>query len=247
MKNVLITGASSGIGEAIANLASEHHWSIIVGYHSGHERAKTIADGITQKGGQAIPFQLNLEAPETLEEALSHLPNQIQGLDALVLCASTPLEFFPFTKATPEYFTQQLNINAVSSQVLIAQTWKLFFQKQHHGHVVGLLSQAMDLPRGANLTAYVAAKCTLASILESAALELGTKGLRVSAVSPHYTETPMLMHLHTHIIEAIRSKAPGGRFLTPREVAEVAISQLNKPPEPGHFLVERVRVNELHQ
>jgi len=244
VKTVLITGASSGIGEILARQAGAHQWTVILGYHSGEERAERVAKEITRQGGHAFTIKMDLEQPKTIEHLVTNLSKKVQRLDALVLSASAPPEFLSFLELPPEIFIRQMTINAIAAQVLIAQTWKIFFEAQKTGHVVGLLSQAMKSPPEPFMTAYVAAKRALASVIESAAVELGRNGLCVSAVSPDLTETPMLKHLHPHLLEAVRMKAPGGRFLSAEEVARETLALLNNPPEPGKFFIKQVTPRE---
>jgi NAD(P)-dependent dehydrogenase (short-subunit alcohol dehydrogenase family) len=247
MKTVLITGASGGIGEAIAELAAKQHWMPILGYRSSREKVMALADRLRRNGEPSLLLELDLLLVNSLPGVLETLAREIEGLDALVLCASAPLELLPFTKLTSDIFLQQLTINAVASQVLISNAWKLFFRHRQNGHVLGVLSEAAASPPAPYATAYIAAKRALASVLESAASELGKNGLRVSAVSPNYTETPMLTKFHPHIVETMRTKSPGGRFLTANEVAERVVDQLNHPPPPGQYLVESVRIEEIHR
>jgi len=113
---------------------------------------------------------------------------------------------------------------------LITETWKRYFRPNQGGHVIAVLSAALGPPLRSHMTPYLVAKRGLETLLEAALAELGSSGLRASAVRPGYTDTPMLGSFHPHVLEAARARMKDGKFLEADAVADVIVRCLNNPP-----------------
>lgn len=229
-KTVLVTGASSGIGSAIATQAAAAGWSVIAGYGSGSDRAAELVSQIEAVGGTAVPAHLPLHDPDAITSAIETLTAAGQMPDALVLNASPPFSTTSFIKVTPEDFREQFEACVVGNHALIAALWKQSFRKKRDGHIVGLLTAALGPPPTPQMTPYITAKAALRTLLQCAAVEYGRGGLRVSLVSPGFTETPMLEGFNELLLDMARSQMENGRFLTPEEVASTVVSALANPP-----------------
>jgi 3-oxoacyl-[acyl-carrier protein] reductase len=235
MKTVLITGGSSGIGAAIAVERASRGWGVVIGYASGRERAQTLADSIRSRGGQAWPLEIRLEDLPSISQAVEAMRPFTTDLQAAVFCASPAPELGPFLKVTPQSFYQQFNVNAIGYHHLIALIWKTYFRPNKTGHIVAVLSAAAESPVRPQMISYIVGKRSLQAILECALAELGVSGLRATAVSPTYTETPMLSGFHPHILEAARAKQPEGRFLSADHVSNIIGDCLDNPPETSEL------------
>lgn len=215
MKTVLITGASGGIGAAAARLAASKGWRVFAGYNTGRERAEAV--------GEAV--QIVLEDNASILEAVAFVKAKTPTLDAVVLCAGIPPPLLPFLKTDEAVLLDQLRVSA-GHQRLVAELWKSFFAKAKGGHVVGVSSQAARTPPWPGFTSYVVAKRALEAALECAEVELGKDGLRVSVIRPGYTETPMLLALNAHVLDAIRAKAGPEGLLSPETVGAQILTLL---------------------
>lgn len=233
---ILVTGGSSGIGADIVRLASHRGFAVFIGYKKGVDRAQNIAHEIQRWDGKAFPVALCLDDPNSIDAALDVVARNGLDLEALVLCASPAPVLAPFVKVQKREFLDQFQVNVVSAHRLIAQCWRRFFSKNRRGHVIGLLSAAIGPPPSALLCSYIAAKRALQAVLECAAVELGPRGLRVNALSPSYTETPMLEAFPEPMLEMARAKRKSGRFLTSTEVAVHVVNCLESP-EPSEIFV----------
>lgn len=230
MKNVFVTGASSGIGAAIARRSLGKDWRVFLGYRHGREAAEKIVQDIRSQGGQAWPVAMDLNDLSSLAGALQSIASVAESLNALVLCASPAPSLNSFTKTGAEEFLLQLNANVIGNHYLIMETWKRFFSLNGGGHVLAILSSAMGPPPRPHMTSYVVAKRGLQTVLECALAEFGSAGLRATAFCPSYTDTPMLRGFHPHVLAAIQAAASGKRLLTPEEVADRAWLSLERPP-----------------
>jgi 3-oxoacyl-[acyl-carrier protein] reductase len=95
------------------------------------------------------------------------------------------------------------------------------------------------------MTSYIVAKAALRALLECAGAEFGRAGLRVSMLSPGFTETPMLKDFNDLLLEMARSQSQNGRFLDPDEVAAVVVGALAAPPAAGEIVDIPIRVGAM--
>lgn len=221
MKTVLITGASGGIGAAAARLAASQGWRVFAGYRSGQERAESLAREI-----KGEPLRIALEDEASIIAAVALLKTKTKTLDAAVLCAGLPPPLLPYLKTDDAAMLEQFRVSA-GHQRLVAELWKAFFAKAKAGHVVGVSSQAARTPPWPGFTSYVVAKRALEASLECAKVELGKDGLRVSVIRPGYTETPMLLALNPHVLDAIRAKAGPDGLLKAETVGSQILALLD--------------------
>ena len=150
-----------------------------------------------------------------------------------------------FLKTEAEELQEQLAAAVTGTHRLILETWKRFFSKREGGHIVALLSAAIGPPPRPHMTSYVVAKQGLVTLLECALVELGSSGLRVSAVSPGYTDTPMLHTFHPHVLEAIKAANSKKPFLDPTEVADSVMKLSNAPPAQPTLSIQSLQVSAL--
>jgi NAD(P)-dependent dehydrogenase (short-subunit alcohol dehydrogenase family) len=216
VKTVLITGASGGIGAATARLAAAKGWRVFAGYNTGRERAEAVGDAV----------KITLEDEASIVAAVALLKSKTKTLDAAVLCAGIPPPLLPFVKTDEAALLAQFRVSAGHSR-LVAELWKAFFAKAKAGHVVGVSSQAARTPPWPGFTSYVVAKRALEAALECAKVEHGKDGLRVSLIRPGYTETPMLLALNPHVLDAIRAKAGPEGLLKPEAVGAQILALLD--------------------
>jgi 3-oxoacyl-[acyl-carrier protein] reductase len=241
-KTVLVTGASSGIGAAIARRAAKDGWRVLAGYATGRDRAAGVVAEIGAQGGTAVPIHLPLQDPAAVAVTIETLVADKLQPEALVLNASPRLTTGPFTKVTADEFRRQLDVAIVGNHALIAGLWKHCFRKQRQGHIVALLTSALGPPPTPQMTPYIVAKAGLRALLQCACAEFGRAGLRVSTLSPGFTETPMLDEFSDLLLEMARSQTENGRFLDPDEVAAAVVDALAAPPSAGEIVEIPIRM-----
>jgi NAD(P)-dependent dehydrogenase (short-subunit alcohol dehydrogenase family) len=241
MKTVLVTGASSGIGRASALAAATAGWNVFVGYSTGEERAADVVKTIQDQGGSAWRVHIDLGDPESCLDWCKDIERAGVGLSAIVLAAGSAPVLESFATIGAETLANDFNINVVGNYRLARAAWRGFFRQSRSGHVVALLSEAIGPPVWSGMTSYVVCKRALAALLECASQELGKAGLRVSMVRPEYTETPMLLSLHPHLLHAARSRQKSGRFLQPEAVAAQVLSCLEHPTDGSAVSYYHVR------
>jgi 3-oxoacyl-[acyl-carrier protein] reductase len=235
-RSVLVTGASSGIGAAVARQAAKSGWRVLAGYATGADRVADVVADIAALGGTAVPIHLPLQDPAAVAVAIETLVAEGLQPEALVLNASPRLTTGPFTKVSADEFRRQLDVAIIGNHALIAGLWKYCFRKQRQGHIVALLTSALGPPPTPQMTPYIVAKAGLRALLQCACAEFGRAGLRISTLSPGFTETPMLEDFSDLLLEMARSQTENGRFLDPNEVAAAVVDALAAPPAAGEMV-----------
>ncbi len=168
------------------------------------------------------PLHLDLGSAVSIATAANEL-EAAPHLAGVVLAGSAPLSLVPFGKISADELQQQLQVNVIGPQQLLAELVRRCFRKHKRGSVVGVLTRAMgDGIDGASsgMGAYVIAKHGMAGVL--ALLAADYPWLRVRAVKPGYTETPMLAAFDERFLALQREKAP---FQTPGQVASLIMEE----------------------
>lgn len=220
-KVALVTGASKGIGAAIARELAARGAAVAVNYSGSKAAAEKIVSEIETAGGKAIAVQANLSNPASAAPLANAVADKLGPIDILVNNAGI-YEFSPLEQITPEHFHKQFNLN-VLGVLMITQAAVPRFNPEggsiiNIGSVVGKMAPATG-------AVYSATKGAVDTITVALSKELGPKKIRVNALNPGLIETE-----GTHgagIIgsdfEAGAAKAtPLGRIGQPQDVATAA-------------------------
>lgn len=221
----LVSGGSGGIGAAVCDALAARGITPVVGFAHNAAAADAVA---TRTGGLALPLDLTSEdAIVAAAERLEALPR----LAGVVLAGSPPLAPTPFGKIATQDMITQWQVNVLGPQRLVAELVRRAFRRHKQGSVVGVLTQAMGGGAtgidgaSSGMGAYVIAKHGLAGVLAMAAADY--PWLRVRAVHPGYTDTPMLAAFDERFLAMQREKAP---FSTPQDVAALILKEALETP-----------------
>lgn len=220
-KVALVTGASKGIGAAIARELAARGAAVAVNYSGSKDAAEKLVAEINTAGGKAIAAQANLSDPASVAPLVDAVAKQLGPIDVLVNNAGV-YEFAPLEAITPEHFHRQFNLN-VLGLLLVTQAAVAHFNPKggsiiNIGSVVGKYSS----PNG---SVYSATKGAVDSITVSLSKELGPKQIRVNALNPGLVETEGVHAagvLGTDFHTAIEKATPLGRIGQPKDIATVA-------------------------
>mgnify|MGYP003576113708 CR=1 FL=1 len=221
----LVSGGSGGIGAAVCDALAARGLVPVVGFARHPDTAAAVA---ARTGGLALPLDLRDDgAIAAAAERLEALPR----LAGVVLAGSPPLAPVPFGKITADDMQLQWQVNVAGPQRLLAELVRRAFRRHKQGSVVGVLTRAMGggasgiEGASSGMGAYVIAKHGLAGVLAMAAADY--PWLRVRAVRPGYTETPMLAAFDERFLDLQRDKAP---FSTPQDVAATIVAAALETP-----------------
>jgi 3-oxoacyl-[acyl-carrier protein] reductase len=220
-KVAVVTGASKGIGAAIAKALAVEGASVVVNYASSKAGADTVVATITQAGGKAVAVAGDVSNPAEAEGIIYAAISNFGKLDILVNNSGV-YEFAPLEAITPEHFHKQFNIN-VLGLLLVTQAAAKHLGKG--GSIINIGSLVSRITPPAS-SVYSATKGAVDVITGVLSLELGPKGIRVNALNPGLIETE-----GTHTAGFIGSdfhkdavsKTPLGRTGQPNDIATAAV------------------------
>ena len=213
-KVALVTGASRGIGAAIARRLAQDGAKVVVNYAQSKAAAEAVVQSIRAAGGEAALAPGDVAAPDGPERIVDAARKAFGRLDILVNNAGV-LDAAPLADATPEHYERTFAVNVFGLvQVTRAAAPHL---PDGSGRIVNTSSIGA---RGAfaGLSAYVASKAAVDAITRSLAVELGPRGVTVNAVAPGTTETDMLIR-DPDFLQQATSKTPLGRIGRPEDIA----------------------------
>lgn len=219
-KTALITGASRGIGEAIALKFAEHGASIAFTYLSSASRAQALVEKIEAMGGKAIAFQSDASSYEAAEKLVQDVLAQFGDLDICVNNAGISKDNL-LLRLTPEQWNDVINANLTSVYNLTKHVIKPMM-KARMGSIINL-SSVVGIRGNPGQSSYAASKAGIIGFTKSIAQELGSRNIRCNAIAPGFIETDMTHYLKDGGAEKWFEKIPMARFGKPEEVANVAL------------------------
>lgn len=222
-KVVIVTGAGSGIGKATATHFAKHG-AIVVVSDINLEKAKEVADKIVTNGGKALLIKANVIKFEDVENLIKQTVVNFGKLDVLVNNAGIGPSYLKTHEATLRDWNRVIAVNqtGVFYGMKVALTQ---FLEQGYGNIVNIASLA-GLKASPNNISYSASKFAVVGMTKSAAMEYASKNIRINAVCPGYTETPLLNQLKNAKPEMdaiLKSTVPMKRYAYTEEIAEAVV------------------------
>ncbi|RID91805.1 SDR family oxidoreductase [Gemmobacter lutimaris] len=223
-KTALVTGAGSGIGEAIAlELGRAGARVIVADLHP--DTAAAVADRIVAAGGQALPGAGDVSDPAVVERLVAEAVVAGGRLDLLVNNAGISGPMAPLGEYPLEGWRQVMGVNL--DAVFYGLRFAIPEMLKSGGGAIVNMASILGSVGFANAGAYVAAKHALLGLTRTAALEYAAKGIRVNAVGPAFIDTPLLANLPEGAKEALVAAHPVGRLGQPAEVAALTLFLLS--------------------
>lgn len=220
-KVVIITGAGSGIGAATATLLATYNAQVIAS-DINLESVQKVVDEIIKCGGKAAAHRVDVTQFEEIESLIATVVKEHGGLDVMVNNAGIGGKH---QKKTAEHTHEDWHNVIAVNQTGVFYCMKAALRqmmKQGHGNIVNVASLAGIKPSGYNLS-YSASKFAVIGMTKSAALEYGGKNIRINAVCPGYTQSPLLDRLlssRPDMEHTLKQLIPMDRFGETSEIAE---------------------------
>ncbi len=206
-RKALITGASGGIGRAIAKKLAQERYSLILHYHQNREKAEELAQELTLAYGNPITLiQADLSQPEGIQQVLQNCP---YFPDVLIHNAGRT-QYGLFTDISEEEYNEMIHMNLTAPFQL---TQRLLPSMLHRkwGRVIFITSIWGET--GASCESlYSMVKGGLISLTKSLAKELAPSNICVNAVSPGVIDTPMMKQFEVEDLERLYDEIPMGRM-----------------------------------
>jgi len=214
-KYALVTGASRGLGRAIAIQLASQGYPVIINYQSRSDAAQTVADTIIAQGGEAEILQCDVSDPQAIETIIEQWERTHPDsyIDILVNNAGIRQDALMIFMQN-EQWHRVLDVTLNGFFYLTRRLLKNMMTKRH-GRIINItsLSGIKGLPGQVN---YSAAKAALIGATKALAQEVAPRNVTVNAVAPGFIETDMTSELP---VNELKKMVPIGRFGKPEEVA----------------------------
>lgn len=231
-QRAIVTGASKGIGEAIALGYAREGANVVITYASDEKAAQQVVKKIEGLGSQAKAVKFDLLVPEDAEALVKQSVEFMGGVDILVNNAVVigPGLARPLQNITEEDFQNDIVGNLIGPMRVAQKVCKQMIDQQLGGSILNILSAAFTMPVGDTMSQpYEAAKAGLAMFTKSLAVGMGRYGIRVNAIAPGKTDTgeksdKKAQAARDEVSKLIIAKTPLGRVGKPSDYQEMAIS-----------------------
>ncbi|MDQ1195814.1 SDR family oxidoreductase [Agrobacterium sp. SORGH_AS 787] len=238
---VLITGASTGIGAAVAKALAAQGARVAVHYNESAAAAEAVLADIRHAGGEAILVQGDVSQPGTSERVVETAAEKLGGLDGLINNAGGMLGRVPTADMDDAHYARVMDLNARS--VLAATKAAVPFLKRRQGFVINTSSIAARNGGGNGAILYAAAKGFVSTITRGHAKEFVGDGIRVNAVAPGIISTPFHdRYTSPEMLDAQRQSVPMARVGTPDECVGAYLF-LASPLLSGYITGQTLEVN----
>ena len=221
-KVAVVTGASKGIGAAIAKHLADEGASVVVNYASSKQGAERVVREITGKGGKAIAVQADVAKQADIKRLFAETRKAFGRLDVLVNNAGI-YEFSPLEAVTEENFHKQFNINVLGLILTSQEAVKHF--GSGGGSIINI-SSVVSTAGFPNAAVYSATKAAVDAVTKSLAKELGPRKIRVNAINPGMVETEgwhAAGIAESDMRKQTEATTPLGRIGQPQDIAPAAV------------------------
>ena len=218
-KVAIVTGASRGIGRAIALELGKNGASVVVNYAGSADKAKEVVTTIESNGGQAIAVQADVSRVEEVHRLFDETFTHFGRLDILVNNAGISI-MKPAVEITEEDFEKMFALNARGVFFAMQEAAK---RMSDNGRIISITTGgvAVGAPQA---TAYAGSKAAIEGFSMSWAKELGSRGITVNTVLPGATETEMFAEAAPpEMKQTAAQMSPFGRMGQPEDIADVVV------------------------
>ena len=187
-KRVLITGASTGIGAAVARAFGAQRASVAIHYHSSEDAARNVAAEVVAAGGKAVVVHGDVSDARVAGRIVAEAAAALGGLDGLINNAGSMLGRLPTAEITDGHYDAVMNLNARSVLATIRMS-VAHLRKSGSGFIINTTSVAARNGGGGGAVLYAAAKGFVSTLTRGLAKELIGSGIRVNGVAPGVIDT----------------------------------------------------------
>lgn len=236
---ILITGASRGIGRAIALSLGTPGNLVLVNYRSRQEQADEVVSEIEQNGGRARAFGFDVSDPEQVTQAAQTITSEYGGVDVLINNAGIPKDGL-LLRYKDEDFDQSIDVNLKGAYLCSKAFLKSMMKRKNNGRII-MMSSVVGQMGNVGQTVYAATKAGLIGFAKSLAREVASRDITVNVVAPGFVQTEMTDQLTEAQKEQMLQMIPLKRYARPEEIASVVTFLASA--ESGYITGQTLAVN----
>ncbi len=219
-KIALITGASKGIGRAIAQQFAEQGANVAFTYLSSVEKGQTLKVALSSKGIKAEGYRSDASGFVAAEELINRVVSDFGSLDILINNAGITRDNL-LMRMSEEHWDELMKVNLKSCFNTVKAATRTFM-KQKSGSIINM-SSVVGVKGNAGQANYAASKAGIIGFTKSVALELGSRNIRCNVIAPGFIETEMTDTLDEKVVQSWRDVIPLKRGGTPEDVANACV------------------------
>ena len=216
-KTALVTGASRGIGRAIALALAKEGYAVAVNYAGSREAAEAVRDEITAAGGRAFILQGDVSSAEDVDRIFKTVKEEFGFLDVLVNNAGITRDSL-LVRMKENQWDEVIDTD-LKSNFLTVKAAGAMMMRRKKGTIINIASVSGIIGNMGQLN-YSAAKAGVIGLTKAAARELAPRGIRVNAVAPGFIVTDMTDKIPDDLKDGMLRSIPLGRFGGAEEVAK---------------------------
>ena len=219
-KNVIITGASRGIGKGIAKIFASHGANIAFTYRSSVEKAKALENELSVNGCKAKGYKSDASDFDAAQQLSKDVMDDFGSIDVLVNNAGITKDGL-LMRMSEEDFDSVMSINMKSVFNMTKAVLRPML-KARAGSIINM-SSVVGVKGNAGQANYSASKAAINGFTKSTALELGSRNIRCNSIAPGFIETEMTEALGEETVKEWREQIPLKRGGTPEDIANITL------------------------
>jgi len=219
-KTAVITGATRGIGKAIAICFAKHGSNVVFTYHSSEKEARELEKKLNEFGIRVLGFKSDASKTEDALKLIKDTLSNFSQIDIVVNNAGITKDNL-LMRISEEDWDNVINTN-LKSVYNITKAVQRTMLKQRFGSIINL-SSVVGLKGNAGQANYAASKAGIIGFTKSIALELGSRNIRCNAIAPGFIETEMTEKLDENVVQSWRDAIPLKRGGQPLDVAQLCL------------------------
>ena len=219
-KNLIVTGATRGIGKEIALTLAQNGANIAINYRNYNEEVEELINSIKEFGVEAIAVKCDVSKSDELDNFISEVKNHFSSIDVLVNNAGITKDGL-LLRMKDEDFNSVLDVN-LKGTFNTTKSISPIMIKQKHGKIINI-SSVVGIVGNAGQCNYAASKAGVIGFSKSVARELASRNINVNVVAPGYIDTDMTKSLPDKVKDEILKSIPMKKMGNPKEVANLVL------------------------